>query len=70
LLTDKDGKQDAKEDDDDEDQLHVVEPCVECINPDRNFMLPAGSSGYGIPKAVSRADWRTGHPERMRGVVR
>jgi hypothetical protein len=26
LLTDEDGKQDAKENDDEKDQLHVVEP--------------------------------------------
>jgi hypothetical protein len=29
-LTDEDGKQDAKEDNDDEDELHVLEPCIEC----------------------------------------
>ena len=29
-LTDKDGKQDAEEDDDEKDELHVVEPCVQC----------------------------------------
>ncbi len=56
MLTDKDGKQDAKEDDDEEDQLHVVEPCVECQRPARNIMhTAAGSGGYGITEALSRA---------------
>ena len=56
-LTNKDGKQDAEEDDDEQDEVHSVEPCVECKQPvrNRNFMLRAGSPGYGITKAVSRA---------------
>jgi hypothetical protein len=38
LLTDKDGKQDAKENDDEKDELHVVEPWVECQRPAWNIM--------------------------------
>ena len=41
LLTEKDGKQDAKEDHE-KDELHIVEPRVECQKSARNIMLRAG----------------------------
>ncbi len=41
MLTDEDGKQDAKEDQE-EGELHVVEPGLECKSQAETFMLPAG----------------------------
>jgi hypothetical protein len=51
-LTDKDGKQDAKEDDDEKSELHLTSRVDLCAV--RNFMLRTGSGGYAILDDVSR----------------
>lgn len=56
LLTDKDGKQDAKEDDDENEQ-HEVESQSVRVEPAGTFMPRAGSGGYDITGTESRAEW-------------
>ena len=52
LLTNKDGKQDAEEDDDEKDQLHEL---FVCWGRPAELYARAGSGGYGVTKALSRA---------------
>ena len=72
-LTDKDGKQDAKEDDDEKDELHGHEATAFRTESQGRAaggvgVTSSGCEGSPDETSTNQRYGRTRHPERMRGI--